>query len=61
MDTAIEDFAQSDVDAEMTVLTPEDITEQSLEASDEVENLQNRCKYITVILTMYSGHITAAV
>ncbi|XP_040915590.1 cardiomyopathy-associated protein 5 [Toxotes jaculatrix] len=41
MDTVTEDFARSDVDAEMTVLTPEDVTEQNLDAADEVENLRN--------------------
>lgn len=44
MDTLTEDFARSDVDTEMTVLQPEDITEQNLEAGDEVENLRNRYK-----------------
>lgn len=34
--------ADVDVDAEMTALTPEDVTGQNLEASDEVENLRNR-------------------
>lgn len=43
MATAMEDFAQSDVDPEMTVLTSEDITEQNLDVTDEVETLQNRC------------------
>lgn len=42
MDTVREDLARSDVDAEMTVLSPEDITEQNLDGSDEVENLRNR-------------------
>ncbi|KAG7499757.1 hypothetical protein JOB18_048387 [Solea senegalensis] len=41
MDTVTEDFERSDVDAEMMVLTPEDITEKNLGASDEVEDLQN--------------------
>ncbi|KAK2818686.1 hypothetical protein Q5P01_024247 [Channa striata] len=41
MDELPEDFARSDVDAEMTVLQPEDLTEQNLEDSDEVENLRN--------------------
>ncbi|XP_070707258.1 cardiomyopathy-associated protein 5 [Pempheris klunzingeri] len=41
MDALTEDLARSDVDTEMTVLTPEDITEQNLEASDEVEHLRN--------------------
>lgn len=42
MDPAAEDCAQSDVDPEMIVLTPEDITEQALDVSDEVETLRNR-------------------
>lgn len=42
MDALTEDLARADVDTEMTVLTPEDITEQNLGASDEVENLRNR-------------------
>ncbi|XP_047425356.1 cardiomyopathy-associated protein 5 [Mugil cephalus] len=42
MDSRVrEDLARSDVDAEMTVLTPEDITGQNLDGSDEVENLRN--------------------
>ncbi|XP_023128816.2 cardiomyopathy-associated protein 5 [Amphiprion ocellaris] len=41
MDTVTEDFARSDVDAEMTVLTPEDITGQNVDAGDEVETLRN--------------------
>lgn len=41
MDTLTEDFAPSDVDTEMTVLTPEDITDQNPDASDDVENLRN--------------------
>ncbi|AWP00701.1 putative cardiomyopathy-associated protein 5-like [Scophthalmus maximus] len=41
MDSVTEDFARSDADTEMTVLTPEDITEESLDVSDEVENLRN--------------------
>ncbi|XP_069020827.1 cardiomyopathy-associated protein 5 isoform X1 [Embiotoca jacksoni] len=41
MDTATEDLTRSDVDAEMTVLTSEDITGQNTEASDEVEILRN--------------------
>lgn len=49
MDTLTEDFARSDVDTEMTVLTPEDITEQNLEASDDVENLRNRYKSVIVM------------
>ncbi|KAF3701782.1 Cardiomyopathy-associated protein 5 [Channa argus] len=41
MDALTEDFARSDVETEMTVLQPEDLTETNLEDSDEVENLQN--------------------
>ncbi|KAL7376595.1 hypothetical protein ABVT39_011504 [Epinephelus coioides] len=41
MDTLTEDVSRSDVDAEMTALTTEDITEQNPEASDEVEDLRN--------------------
>lgn len=41
MDPATEDSAQSDADPEMTVLTPEDITEQNLYVGDEVETLRN--------------------
>lgn len=52
MDTVTEDFARSDVDAEMTVLTPEDITEQNIDAGDEVENLRNRWKSATIILNI---------
>ncbi len=50
MDALTEDLARGDVDAEMTVLTPEDITEQNLGSSDEVENLRNR--YPSVILNI---------
>ncbi|XP_018549784.1 cardiomyopathy-associated protein 5 [Lates calcarifer] len=46
MDTVTEDFARSDVDAEMTVLTPEDITEQNIDAGDEVENLRNSLREV---------------
>lgn len=42
MDTLTEDLARADVEAEMTMLGAEDATEQNVEASDEVENLQNR-------------------
>nr|XP_046231291.1 cardiomyopathy-associated protein 5-like [Scatophagus argus] len=41
MDTWTEGLAGSDVDTEMTALTQEDITEQNLDASDEVEHLRN--------------------
>ncbi|XP_017296826.1 cardiomyopathy-associated protein 5 [Kryptolebias marmoratus] len=41
MDKAIEDFTRSDVDAEMTMLTPDDVMDQNTDPSDEVENLQN--------------------
>ncbi|XP_026152446.1 cardiomyopathy-associated protein 5 [Mastacembelus armatus] len=41
MDTLTEDFARSDADDEMTVLHPEDITEQNVNPGDEVEDLQN--------------------
>lgn len=44
MDTLTEDFGRSDVDTEMRVLTPEDITEQHFEVGDDVENLRNRYK-----------------
>lgn len=38
-----EDFARSDVvDSDMTVLTPEDVTGQNVDSTDEVENLRNR-------------------
>lgn len=40
MDALAEDFARSDMDGEMTVLTREDVDEQEL--SEEVESLQNR-------------------
>ncbi|XP_028274391.1 cardiomyopathy-associated protein 5 [Parambassis ranga] len=37
-----EDFARSDVvDSDMTVLTPEDVTGQNVDSTDEVENLRN--------------------
>lgn len=42
MDTLTEGLVGSDVDTEMTALTPVDITEQNLDASDEMEHLQNR-------------------
>ncbi|XP_051268827.1 cardiomyopathy-associated protein 5 [Dicentrarchus labrax] len=41
MDTASEGLARSDVDTEMTALTSEDVPEQNLDASDEVEHLRN--------------------
>ncbi|XP_037608197.1 cardiomyopathy-associated protein 5 [Sebastes umbrosus] len=41
MDALTEEAGRADVDAEMTALTPEDVTGQNLEASDEVENLRN--------------------
>ncbi|XP_029025938.1 cardiomyopathy-associated protein 5 [Betta splendens] len=41
MDPSADDFAGADVDTEMTVLQPEDVTQQNLEASDEVESLRN--------------------
>lgn len=50
MDALTEDVARSDMDTEMTALTPEDITEQNLEGSDEVEILRNR--YRSVILNI---------
>lgn len=50
MDALTEDGARADVDAEMTALTPEDVTGQSLEGGDEVENLRNR--YGSVILNI---------
>ncbi|XP_034458403.1 cardiomyopathy-associated protein 5 [Hippoglossus hippoglossus] len=46
MDSVTEDFARSDVDGEMTALTPEDITEENLDASDEVENLRNSLREV---------------
>lgn len=42
MDTWSQGLAGSDEDAEMMPLVPEDISEQSLDVSDEVEHLQNR-------------------
>lgn len=47
MDTVAEDFGHPDADVEMRVLTPEDVTRPNLDASDEVENLRNRCKPVT--------------
>ncbi|XP_060917557.1 cardiomyopathy-associated protein 5 [Labrus mixtus] len=41
MDPLTEDLTRADVDAEMTVLTPDEFTEQILEGSDEVEHLRN--------------------
>lgn len=49
MDSLTEDFAHSNVDSEMTVLQPEDITEQNLEGSDDVENLRNRYEPVILI------------
>ncbi|CAB1417755.1 unnamed protein product [Pleuronectes platessa] len=46
MDSVTEDFARSDVDAEMTALTPEDIIEETLDASDEVENLRKSLREV---------------
>lgn len=42
MDTLTGVLAGSDMDAEMTALTPEETTEQNFDTSDEVEHLQNR-------------------
>lgn len=42
MDTLTEDVSRADLDSEMRVLTPEDITGRDLEAGDEVELLRNR-------------------
>lgn len=42
MDTLTGSLAGSDMDAEMTALTPEETTEQNFDTSDEVEHLQNR-------------------
>ncbi len=56
MDTSTEALPSSDVDTEMTVLTTADITEQNLDASDEVEHLRNRYK----AEIFYSRQITAA-
>ncbi|KAI3362115.1 hypothetical protein L3Q82_012434, partial [Scortum barcoo] len=41
MDVLTKDLARADADTEMTMLTPEDITEQNPGASDEVEDLRN--------------------
>lgn len=49
MDPSAEDIAGTDVDTEMTVLQPEDITQQNPDASDEVENLRNRYKAVIII------------
>ncbi|KAL3041946.1 hypothetical protein OYC64_020007 [Pagothenia borchgrevinki] len=46
MDALTEEVAPSDVDPEMTALTPEDFTGQNLEASDEVENLRNSLREV---------------
>nr|XP_019937922.1 PREDICTED: cardiomyopathy-associated protein 5-like isoform X1 [Paralichthys olivaceus] len=46
MDSVTEDLARSDVDAEMMVLTPEDITEENLDACDDVENLRNSLREV---------------
>ncbi|XP_062269106.1 cardiomyopathy-associated protein 5 [Platichthys flesus] len=46
MDSVTEDFARSDVDTEMTALTPEDISEETLDASDEVENLRKSLREV---------------
>lgn len=42
MDAANEDFSRQDVDPEMTMLTAEEVTEQSADGGDEVENLRRR-------------------
>lgn len=42
MDTLSQRVVGSDMDTEMTALTSEDITEESLCGGDEVELLQNR-------------------
>lgn len=49
MDTLTVDFGRSDVDTEMRVLTPEDITEHNIEAGDDVENLRNRYKSLIIL------------
>ncbi|KAM6975865.1 uncharacterized protein LKV04_015128 [Tautogolabrus adspersus] len=41
MDTLTEDLTRADVDPEMTVLSPDEFTEQNLEGGDEVELLRN--------------------
>ncbi|KAM9307244.1 uncharacterized protein KZ484_000608 [Pholidichthys leucotaenia] len=46
MEAETEDFARSDVDTEMTVLTTGDITGQKPDASDEVENLRNSLREV---------------
>ncbi|KAM9734874.1 uncharacterized protein ACNS7B_014313 [Menidia menidia] len=46
MDTSTEDFTRSDVDAEMTMLTPDDVAGQSADVGDEVENLRNSLREV---------------
>lgn len=50
MDTLSQSVAGSDMDTEMTALTSEDITEESLSGGDEVELLQNRYTFNSVTL-----------
>ncbi|CAJ1070442.1 cardiomyopathy-associated protein 5 [Xyrichtys novacula] len=46
MEAVTEDLIRADVDAEMTVLTPEEFTEQNPEDSDEVEHLRNSLREV---------------
>lgn len=52
MDTLTGGLAGSDMDAEMTALTPEETPEQNFDTSDEVEHLQNRytCRSYSCVL-----------
>lgn len=56
MDTLSQSVVGSDIDTEMTALTSEDITEESLCVGDEVELLQNRYIFNSVIFWVwYTG------
>lgn len=46
MDTLTEALVRADVDTEMTALPSENITEQNLDASDEVEDLRNSLREV---------------
>lgn len=53
MDTLTHNVLESDVETEMTALTSEDITEESLSGRDEEELLQNR--YMFNCVTCWVG------
>ena len=59
MDALTEEVAPSDVDPEMTALTPEDFTGQNLEASDEVENLRNRYRSVFLNIVFWKHYFSS--